>query len=71
MGACLTQFTIVGLLFSYGLFFKALEVEYGWSRTLLSGCTSLAYFVMGVLASFGGHLSDRYGPRLVLAVAGT
>ena len=26
---------------------------------------------MGVLASFGGHLSDRYGPRLVLAVAGT
>ncbi len=70
LGACLTQFTIVGLLFSYGLFFKALEEEYGWSRTLLSSCSSLAFFMMGVLASFGGHLSDRYGPRLVLAVAG-
>ncbi len=71
LGACLTQFTVIGLLFSYGLFFKALEVEFGWSRTLLSSCTSFAFLVMGVLAFFGGRLNDRYGPRLVLAVAGT
>ena len=70
LGACLTQFTIVGFLFAYGLFFKSFEVEYGWSRTLLSSCLSFAFLVMGVLASFGGHLSDRYGPRLVLAVTG-
>lgn len=70
LGACLTQFTVIGLLFSYGLFFKALEVEFGWSRTLLSSCTSFAFIVMGVLAFFGGRLNDRYGPRLVLAVAG-
>ena len=70
LGACLTQFTIIGLLFSYGLFFKALELEYGWSRTLLSSCMSFAFIVMGALAFFGGHLTDRYGPRLVLAVAG-
>ena len=71
LGACLTQFTIIGLLFSYGLFFKALETEFGWSRTLLSGCTSIAFLVMGSLAFFGGRLNDRYGPRAVLAVAGT
>lgn len=70
-GACLTQFTIIGLLFSYGLFFKALEVEYGWSRTLLSSCTALAFLVMGMLAFVGGRLNDRYGPRVVLGVAGT
>jgi MFS family permease len=70
-GACLTQFTVIGLLFSYGLFFKAFEVEFGWSRTLLSSCMSFAFIVMGVLAFFGGRLSDRYGPRLVLAVSGT
>ncbi|MDP6623194.1 MAG: MFS transporter, partial [Alphaproteobacteria bacterium] len=70
LGACLTQFTVVGLLFSYALFFKAFEVEYGWSRTLLSSCTSFAFVVMGVLGFFGGQLNDRYGPRLVLAVAG-
>jgi MFS family permease len=67
LGACLTQFTVIGLLFSYGLFFKAFEAEFGWSRTLLSSCTSFAFIVMGVLAFFGGRLSDRYGPRLVLA----
>ncbi len=70
LGACLTQFTVIGLLFSYGLFFKAFEVEFGWSRTLLSSCMSFAFIVMGVLAVFGGRLNDRYGPRLVLAVAG-
>ena len=71
LGACLTQFTVIGLLFSYGLFFKALEAEFGWSRTLLSSGTSFAFMVMGMLAFFGGRLNDRYGPRLVLAVSGT
>ncbi len=54
LGACLTQFMIVGLLFSYGLFFKYFEVEFGWSRTLLSSCMSFAFLVMGVLGFFGG-----------------
>ena len=69
-GACVTQFTIVGLLFSIGLFFNVLEEELGWSRTLLSGSTSLAVLVMGVMGFFGGRLSDRYGPRAVLGTTG-
>lgn len=71
LGACLTQFMVIGLLFSYGLFFKTFEAEFGWSRTLLSSCTSFSFLVMGVLAVFGGRLSDRFGPRLVLAITGT
>ncbi|MEM7425400.1 MAG: MFS transporter [Pseudomonadota bacterium] len=70
-GACLTQFTVIGLMFSYALFFKYFETEFGWSRTLLSACLSFAFFTMGVLAFFGGQLSDRFGPRIVLAIAGT
>lgn len=70
-GACLTQFMIIGLLFSYGLFFKVFETEFGWSRTVLSSCASLAFLMMGVLAVFVGRLSDRYGPRAVLGVAGS
>ena len=70
-GACLTQFTVIGWVVSYGLFFKTFETEFGWSRTLLSGGFSLAFLVMGLLAAFGGQLSDRYGPRLVLAFTGT
>lgn len=70
-GASLTQFTMIGLLFSYGLFFKTFEAEFGWSRTLLSSCTSFSFLVMGVLAMFGGRMSDRFGPRLVLGITGT
>jgi MFS family permease len=69
-GACLVQFTIIGLLFSYGLFFKVFEAEFGWSRTLLSSCSSLAFLVMGILAMPAGRLSDKFGPRPVLAVTG-
>ena len=69
-GACLTQFIVIGFLFSYGVFFSALEREFGWSRTPLSSCSALAFFVMGVLAIIAGRLSDSYGPRLVLSFAG-
>ena len=69
-GACLTQFMIVGLLFAIGLFFDIFEDELGWSRTVLSGSTSLAFLVMGLLAYFGGRISDRYGPTVVLCTTG-
>ncbi len=69
-GACLTQFTVIGLLFSFGLFFKVFEVEFGWSRTLFSAASALSFFMMGMLAMLGGRLSDRFGPRRVLAVTG-
>ena len=69
-GACLTQFTVIGLLFAFGLFFKVFETEFGWSRTLLSACSSVAFLVMGAMAMVGGRLSDRYGPSRVLAASG-
>jgi len=69
-GACLTQFTVIGMLFSFGLFLPSFEAELGWSRTFLSTCTALAFFVMGVLAMPGGRLSDALGPRIVLACTG-
>lgn len=69
-GACLTQFIVVGLLFSYGLFFAVFEQEFGWPRAILSASISLTVLSMGLLAAFSGRLSDLYGPRPVLGVAG-
>lgn len=69
-GACLTQFMVIGLLFAFGLFFKVFEEEFGWTRAMVSGCTSLAFLMMGVFAVAAGPLNDRYGPRIVLSVTG-
>ena len=69
-GAAATQFVVIGLLFSYGLFMPEFEAEFGWSRTLLSACSSIAFFMMGALALIVGPLADRLGPARVLLVAG-
>ncbi len=71
LGASLTQFTIIGLYISSGLFFKVFETEFGWSRTVLSSASALSVFMMGLLAIPAGRLSDRFGPRRVLAATGT
>ena len=68
--AFVIQGTVIGLMFGYSVFLKVLEVELGWSRTVLSGASSLAFLVMGLLAFAVGRLSDRYGPRWVLTVSG-
>ncbi|MEM9060164.1 MAG: MFS transporter [Pseudomonadota bacterium] len=70
LGACMTQFMVIGLLFSFGLFFRVFEEEFGWSRALVSSGTALAMFMMGVLAIPSGRLGDRFGPRIVLTVSG-
>jgi len=70
LGASLVQFTVIGGVFAYGVFFSVLETELGWSRSTLSACTSLAFLFMGLLAISAGRLSDRFGPRWVLAGSG-
>ena len=68
--AFIIQAVVIGGMFAYGVFFKVLETELGWSRTLLAGSSSLAFLVMGVFAMLGGRLNDRFGPRWVLSVSG-
>ena len=67
-GAILVQGITIGCVFAYGVFFNVLETEFGWSRTLLSIATSLAFLNMGVFAIAAGRLTDRFGPRGVLMV---
>jgi MFS family permease len=61
---------VIGMMFGYGVFFKVLEEELGWSRTLLSSASSLAVLAMGVFAVVAGRLTDRFGPRWVLVFSG-
>ena len=70
LGASLVQFTVIGGVFAFGVFFSTLETELGWSRTIMSACTSLAFLIMGLLAISAGRLNDRFGPRWVLVASG-
>ena len=63
-------FMAYGAQFSFGVFFSALLEEFGWSRAALSGVFSLYAFGYGTLAFVSGGLTDRWGPRLVIATGG-
>jgi len=52
------------------LFIGPMTQEFGWSRTQVAGATSLGALLGAALAPFTGHLVDRMGSRLLLAVGG-
>jgi MFS family permease len=59
-----------GAMCSFGVFFKRLLFEFGWSRATISGASSLCAFLMGFLGIITGGLADRFGPRIVLTICG-
>lgn len=70
VAACFAAtFTLGEAIWSFGVFFKPLEREFGWSRALISsGYTTLLFgFAISVMAS--GRLADRYSPRPILFVS--
>ncbi len=66
----LFQAVCIGGMFTYGVFFEEFQREFGWSRALISGAPSVAFFVMGAGAVIAGTLNDRIGPRIILTVSG-
>ncbi len=59
-----------GSYYAFGVFFKPILTEFGWTRATVAGATSLAMIVSGLIAIAMGSLTDRLGPRLVLTVSG-
>jgi MFS family permease len=59
-----------GTFYSFGVFFKPLSTDFGWTRATTSGAYSLGMFLSGLLAIVMGKLTDRFGPRIVLTISG-
>jgi len=55
---------------SFGIFFKPLLAEFGWTRAVVSGAASLCLVVSCLAAIVLGRLTDKLGPRLVVTVGG-
>jgi OFA family oxalate/formate antiporter-like MFS transporter len=59
-----------GVQYSFGIFLNPLSEDFGWSRALVSGAASLFMFSRGALAILTGRATDRYGPRITVAIGG-
>lgn len=55
---------------SFGVFFKPIIEEMGWTRTVTSGAFSLSQITGGLFGIITGGLNDRFGPRVVMTVCG-
>ncbi len=60
----------VGSYIAFGVFLKPLATEFDSSRAAVSLASSMAFVLMGFLGMLVGHLNDRFGPRIIMAVTG-
>ena len=69
--SCLTLFIIMGIRFSFGIFYMAILEEYGWGRGETAGAFSLAMLFHALFSPVSGIMIDRFGPRKLFPLAGT
>ncbi|MFC1912565.1 MFS transporter [Chloroflexota bacterium] len=62
--------TMMGVSYSFGVFFKPLLEEFGWTRAVTSGAFSLSLVVLSIFIVVVGKLNDRFGPRIILSISG-
>jgi MFS family permease len=60
-------FATYGVSYSFGAFFKPMAAEFGAPRSATSAMFSITVLVWAMLGPVTGHLSDRFGPRIVVA----
>ncbi|MBL7124678.1 MAG: MFS transporter [Dehalococcoidales bacterium] len=70
VAAFLIQLLVWGTYNTFGVFFKPMSSEFGWTRAMTSGPRSLCFLLIGLVGIIVGRLNDRFGPRLVMTVCG-
>ena len=53
-------------LYSFGVFFKPMMAEFGWSRAMTAGAYSLRSIQGGIASPVLGWVIDKYGGRVVI-----
>jgi len=63
--------TTFGIVTTFGVFFKPLLTEFGWTRAITAGASSLHLLMAGFLGIFMGRLTDKFGPRILVMTLGS
>ena len=69
VACCFVTFGVWNANVGFGVFLPVLSHEFGWSRGAISLAASLQLIAGGTIAFAVGAASDRFGPRLVLALS--
>ncbi len=55
----------------FGIFFKPMSGDLGWTRAMTSGAVLIFWIVHGLMSIVIGRLNDRFGPRVSMTVSGS
>ena len=55
--------------YSFSIFIKPLENEFGWDRAAISLTMSIHFIIGGLMGPFVGKLTQTYGPKKVMILA--
>jgi len=64
--AFVAMFAAYAVAYSFGAFFKPMAAEFGAPRSATSAIFSITVLIWCMIGPVTGHLSDRFGPRIVV-----
>jgi len=59
-----------GTFYTFGIFFKPVLTDFGWTRAMTSAAFSINALFWGIMDMSAGKLNDMFGPRRVVTVYG-
>lgn len=62
--------TCFGIIYSFSVYFTALQSEFAWNRAATSGAFSLYLLLVGFFSIICGRMVDRFGPKPVVLAMG-
>jgi MFS family permease len=68
VATCFVAATSYGLFYTFGVFFKYLQADFGWGRALTGSVHSLHLVIYAFSTYFFGRLTDSYGPKRSLCL---
>jgi MFS family permease len=70
VAASCIMLVVWGSYFAFGVFFKPMLGEFGWSRAVISGAFSISMVTQSLIGVVVGRVTDRLGSRILMTLCG-
>jgi MFS family permease len=70
VASLLISMSAYGVHSAFGIFFKPMSGDLGWTRAVTSGAVLIFWVIHGFMSIVIGRLNDRFGPRVSMTVCG-